>query len=100
VICALPFATAVARPVGLTVATAALVVVQVTPAVVTVLPFWSLTAAVSCQVAPMAASETEVEGVSPIVVATGGPVSLQVLSPGASASAAMRAPSPRDAVTV
>ena len=48
-----PSATEVTRPVDDTVATAASDVAQVTVALAIVAPFWSLTVAVSCCVAPI-----------------------------------------------
>ena len=70
VIRAVPLLTAVTRPLPLTVATAVLLLVQVTVWPVIVLLFWSLTVAVSCTVAPIDARVCE-EGATVMFVATG-----------------------------
>ena len=69
-IVAVPFPAAVARPDPLTVATEALLLVQVTPAPAITWPFWSRTSAESCTVAPKAVSWV-VAGVTVTVVGRG-----------------------------
>ena len=69
-ICAVPLATAVTRPLPLTVATAVLLLDQVTDWPVIGLLFWSLTVAISCTVAPIVATVCE-DGVTVMLVATG-----------------------------
>jgi hypothetical protein len=70
VIVAEPFAIEVTRPVLDTVATAASDVVHVTVALAIVAPFWSLTVAVSCCVAPID-EKLKLVGESVVEVATG-----------------------------
>ena len=62
---------AVTSPDPLTVATEALLLVQVTPAPAITWPFWSRTSAVNCSVAPKAVSWA-VAGVTVTVVGRGG----------------------------
>ena len=70
VICDVPLLTAVTSPLPLTVATAVLLLVQLTVCPDIGLLFWSLTVAVSCTVAPIVARVCE-EGVTAMLVATG-----------------------------
>ena len=70
VIVAVPSATEVTRPVDDTVATAASDVAHVTVALAIVAPFWSLTVAVSCCVAPID-EKLKLVGESVVEVATG-----------------------------
>ena len=70
VIWVVPLLTAVTRPLPLIVATAALLLIQVTVWSVIGLLFWSLTVAVSCTVAPIDARVCE-DGATVRLVATG-----------------------------
>ena len=71
VIVAIPSATAVTRPEAFTVATELALLVQVTMAPAMTLEFWSRTSALSCTVAPNAASSA-MAGITDIVVGRGG----------------------------
>ncbi len=84
--CAVPFATAVARPVELTVTTPALLVVHATLAPVIGVPVWSLTTAVSCWEPPIAVRVMAADGATSMVVGAGGSeLSSQVLRTSGSA---------------
>ena len=71
VIVAVPLPVAVTKPAALTVATAALLVAQVTAAPAIACPFWSRTSAWSCTVSPRAVSSA-VAGVTVTVLGRGG----------------------------